>query len=89
MSFDSQPRTEDGRFSEKQGTVPEVALDETPGPHNEFLLPGRECDCDVDFRCPNHDTEAEAAYYAALLDNDRPSITRTRDAHSFDDRWDI
>ena len=43
MSFDSQPRSEDGKFSEKHGTTPEVALDaDIPGPQNGFLLPGRD-----------------------------------------------
>lgn len=89
MSFDSQPRSEDGKFSEKHGTTPEVALDaDIPGPQNEFLLPGRECECDVDFRCSNHDTEAEAAYYTNMPGVDDSGVRRTRDAHGFDDRWD-
>lgn len=88
-SDEARPRHQDGKFSEKHGTTPEVALDaDIPGPQNDFLLPGRDCECDVDYRCPNHDTEAEAAYYANMPGIDGPGVVRTRDAHGFDDRWD-
>ncbi len=89
MSFETQPRDEGGKFAEKTGTTPEVALNaDIPGPQNGFLIPGRECECDVDFRCPNHDTEAEAAYYLSMPGVASAGIKRTADAHEFDDRWD-
>lgn len=33
---------------------------------SDFLLPGRTCECDVDFHCPNHDVNAEAAQFLPL-----------------------
>lgn len=44
----------------------------------DFLLPGRECQCRVDYRCPNHDSEAEKAYYSGLLEADGEEITKER-----------
>jgi hypothetical protein len=91
MSFNENEvvRATDGKFAEKTGASPEVALDaDIPGPQNGFLLPGRECECDVDYHCSNHDTEAEAAYYAGIVGNADPDALRTTDAHGFDDRWD-
>lgn len=32
-------------------------------PDDDFLLPGRSCECDVDYKCGNHDDEAEVAYW--------------------------
>ena len=32
-------------------------------PDDGFLLPGRSCVCDVDYRCGNHDDAAEEAYW--------------------------
>lgn len=82
-----QPRRGDGTFAEKTGAAAEISLSDSsdaPSPSNGFLIPGTECDCDVDYPCPNHDTDAEAAYYAGVA----PDPVRVRDAHSFDDAWD-
>lgn len=89
MSFNetAHPRSTDGTFAEKRGGAPEVGLAvDAPSPANGFLIPGRECECDVDFRCPNHDTDAEEAYYRGIVDRD--PLPKAAE-HGFDDRWDV
>lgn len=34
---------------------------------NGFLLTGKDCECDVDFRCANHDDAAEQAYWRGQI----------------------
>lgn len=79
-------RDDDGKFGKKTGSSADVTLpSDVPSPENGWLLPGTECLCDVDFTCPNHDTEAEARWHSQRLAADPVKV---RDAHGFDDRWD-
>lgn len=90
MSFNENDINRDtsGKFAEKRGSSADVTLpSDAPSPENGWLLPGTECECDVDYRCPNHDTEAEARWHEARIPVHAP--VKTRDAHGFDDRWDI
>lgn len=45
----------DGDLRTKRGVIAQVAANLTVYP---------DCECDVDYRCLNHDTAAEAAQYA-------------------------
>lgn len=79
-------RDDDGKFGKKTGSSADVTLpSDAPSPENGWLLPGTECLCDVDYTCPNHDTEAEARWFEQRL---APEPVKVRDAHGFDDRWD-
>ena len=62
MNNDDQARDKAGKFAATEGLKPEVGL-EAPSAENSFLLPGKDCECDVDYRCPNHDLEAEEEFH--------------------------
>jgi hypothetical protein len=34
---------------------------------NNFVLAGHVCECDLDYRCDNHDERAEALYYGRQM----------------------
>lgn len=95
MSFNESNVRRDGggKFDTKTGSTADVTLSgddiasvvDAPSLENGWLLPGKECECDVDYTCPNHDTEAEARYFSTRL---APEPVKVRDAHGFDDRWD-
>lgn len=50
-----------------------------------FLLPGRTCECDLDYRCDAHDDEAEDLYWKGLYLHDSVRIVEVdagqRDAY--------
>jgi len=52
-----------------------------PSEANGWLLEGRECECDVDSRCANHDTDAENAYYMRLIGPMGTALALTIAAH--------
>lgn len=44
-------------------TPEELEPVEQPTEKNGFLLPGKDCECDVDYHCENHDRDAEERYW--------------------------
>ena len=46
---------------------------------NSFLIEGRECECDGDTSCSNHDSAAEVAYWYEYYSQPTPVLTVTLD----------
>lgn len=47
----------------------------------DFLMPGATCYCEDDYRCDNHDLEAESAYWGSMYRSERKEVRVDLDAY--------
>jgi len=72
MNDDSQARDAAGKFAAVEGSQPEVDLAlRAPSADNSFLDPGKECYCDNEGRCDNHDWDAAESYWSGVYQSNR------------------
>ena len=61
-----------------------------PTLENGWAIPGLDCSCDAEYRCPNHDDRAELAYWEAQFVPIRDAWTTAEDIkqqrHEFDEK---